>query len=250
MRIEDTDRARSESRFEGLICGNLKWLGLDWQEGPDCGGPFGPYRQSSRTTLYARHAERLLGKGFAYRCFCSEEELGRQAREARRGGVTWKYPGTCRNLSPREVAQRLAASHPSVIRLRVRSGRVVFRDLVHGEMAFDSEVLGDPILIRVQWNAHLQLRCGRGRWLDEDQPRHSGRRPPLQHASTGTDLRGLGMAPAGLRSFVHHSWPRPRPSFEATWGDLSSTLSRSGSSFRGLAQLFDPFGMGARGRPE
>ena len=148
MRIEDTDRARSESRFEGLICGNLKWLGLDWQEGPDCGGPFGPYRQSSRTTLYARHAERLLGKGFAYRCFCSEEELGRQAREARRRGVTWKYPGTCRNLSPREVAQRLATSHPSVIRLRVRSGRVVFRDLVHGEMAFDSEVLGDPILIR------------------------------------------------------------------------------------------------------
>jgi len=148
IRIEDTDRARSDSRFEDLICRNLKWLGLDWQEGPDCGGPFGPYRQSSRTAIYARHAESLLDKESAYRCFCSEEELGRQAQVARRVGVAWKYPGTCRNLSAGEVAQRLKDSHPSVIRLRVRSGKVAFKDLVHGEMTFDSAVLGDPILVR------------------------------------------------------------------------------------------------------
>lgn len=148
IRIEDTDQARSDSRFEDLICRNLKWLGLDWQEGPDCGGPFGPYRQSSRTAIYARHSESLLENGSAYRCFCSEEELGRQAREARRAGVAWKYPGTCRNLSAGEVAQRLKDSHPSVIRLRVRSGSVFFQDLVHGEMKFDSAVLGDPILVR------------------------------------------------------------------------------------------------------
>ena len=148
IRIEDTDQARSDSRFEELICRNLKWLGLDWQEGPDCGGPFGPYRQSSRTEIYARHAESLLESRAAYRCFCSEEELGRQAREARRAGVAWKYPGTCRSLSAGEVAQRLKDSRPSVIRLRVRSGSVVFRDLVHGEMKFDSAVLGDPILVR------------------------------------------------------------------------------------------------------
>ena len=148
IRIEDTDRARSDSRFEDLICRNLKWLGLDWQEGPDRGGPFGPYRQSSRTAIYASHAESLLENGSAYRCFCSEEELGRQAREARRAGVAWKYAGTCRNLSDREVDQRRKDSHPSVIRLRVRTGRVVFQDLVHGEMNFDSAVLGDPILVR------------------------------------------------------------------------------------------------------
>lgn len=148
IRIEDTDRARSDRRFEDLICRNLKWLGLDWQEGPDCGGPFGPYRQSSRTAIYARHAESLLEKESAYRCFCSEEELGRRAREARRAGVAWQYPGTCRNLSATEVAQRLKDSHPSVIRLRVRSGKVVFKDLVHGGMKFDSAVLGDPILVR------------------------------------------------------------------------------------------------------
>ena len=148
IRIEDTDRARSDRRFEDLICRNLKWLGLDWQEGPDCGGPFGPYRQSSRTAIYARHAESLLEKGSAYRCFCSEEELGRQAREARRAGVTRECPRTCRNLSAREVAQRLKDSQPPVIRLRVRSGRVVFQDLVHGEMTFDSAVVGDPILVR------------------------------------------------------------------------------------------------------
>ena len=148
IRIEDTDRARSDSRFEELICRNLKWLGLDWQEGPDCGGPFGPYRQSSRAAIYARHAESLLEKGSAYRCFCSEEQLGRQAREARRTGVAWKYPGICRSLSAGEVAQRLRDSHPSVIRLRVRSGAVAFQDLVHGEMTFDSAVVGDPILVR------------------------------------------------------------------------------------------------------
>lgn len=148
IRIEDTDRVRSESRFEDLICGDLKWLGLEWQEGPDCGGPFGPYRQSSRTAIYARHAEALLEKKTAYRCFCSEEELGRLARDARQSGQTWKYPGTCRRLSPGEVARRLADAHPSVIRLKVRSGKVVFRDLVHGEMKFESAVVGDPILVR------------------------------------------------------------------------------------------------------
>lgn len=148
IRIEDTDRVRSESRFEGLICRDLKWLGLDWQEGPDRGGVFGPYRQSSRTAIYARRAESLVETGSAYRCFCSEEELGRQAREARRAGVTRECPRSCRKFSSREVAQRLKDSHPSVIRLRVRSGKVVFQDLVHGEMTFDSAVLGDPILVR------------------------------------------------------------------------------------------------------
>lgn len=148
LRIEDTDRVRSESRFEEGICGDLKWLGLDWQEGPDRGGPFGPYRQSSRTAIYARHAESLLEKGSAYRCFCSEEELRRQALETRRAGVARECPRTCRKFSAREVAQRLKDSHPSVICLKIRSGKVVFRDLVHGEMTFDSAILGDPILVR------------------------------------------------------------------------------------------------------
>ncbi len=148
LRIEDTDQARSESRFEQLIYENLKWLGLDWQEGPDVEGPFGPYRQSNRTAIYSQNAEALLERSSSYRCFCSEEELGRQAKRARQAGLAWKYPGTCRHLSTRAVAQRIAEGHPSVIRLKVRAGTVLFRDLVHGEMKFASEVLGDPILIR------------------------------------------------------------------------------------------------------
>ena len=148
IRIEDTDRARSESRFEQLIYENLKWLGLDWQEGPDVEGPFGPYRQSDRSAIYSQNAKALLERSRAYRCFCSEEELGSQAKRARQAGLAWKYPGTCRHLSTREVAQRLADGQPSVIRLKVRFGAVLFRDLVHGEMKFSSEVLGDPILIR------------------------------------------------------------------------------------------------------
>ena len=128
MRIEDTDQARSEQRFEQLIYDNLKWLGLDWQEGPEVGGPYGPYRQSDRAGIYQQTAEVLLEKGSAYRCFCSEEELGHQAERARQAGLAWKYPGTCRDLSASEVAQRQAGGSPSVVRLRVRPGRINFRD--------------------------------------------------------------------------------------------------------------------------
>ena len=73
VRIEDTDEVRSQRRFERLIYDNLKWLGLDWQEGPDVGGPFGPYRQSDRIEIYLQHAQTLLNQGLAYRCFCSEQ---------------------------------------------------------------------------------------------------------------------------------------------------------------------------------
>ena len=148
IRIEDTDEVRSQRRFEQLIYDNLKWLGLDWQEGPDVGGPFGPYRQSDRIEIYLQHAQTLLNQGLAYRCFCSEQELGKQSERARQLGLSWKYPGTCHALSAREVESRLTAGNPSVIRLKVRSGMVLFHDLVHGDMRFDSKILGDPILIR------------------------------------------------------------------------------------------------------
>ena len=148
VRIEDTDEERSQRRFERLIYDDLKWLGLDWQEGPDVGGPLGPYRQSDRIEIYLKHAQALLNQGLAYRCFCSEQELGQRAERARQLGLTWKYPGTCHALSAREVEKRLTSGHPSVIRLKVRPGMILFRDLVHGDMRFSCEVLGDPILIR------------------------------------------------------------------------------------------------------
>jgi nondiscriminating glutamyl-tRNA synthetase len=148
LRIEDTDLARSEERFEEIIYEDLKWLGLSWEEGPDVDGPHGPYRQSDRIHIYRGKAEELVDLGRAYYCFCGEAELETQAAHAKEAGVNWKYPGTCRALTLEEVQQKVDENIPHVIRLKVRDGAIRFADRVHGEMEFSSEVISDLILIR------------------------------------------------------------------------------------------------------
>lgn len=148
IRIEDTDTVRSEERFEGLIYEDLGWLGLHWEEGPDVGGPLGPYRQSDRLEVYREKALQLVGASRAFHCFCSEAELERQAEKAKQAGIPWRYPGTCQALSKDEARKRLDRGDASVIRLKVRPGQISFHDLVHGAMEFSSEVISDPILIR------------------------------------------------------------------------------------------------------
>ena len=148
LRIEDTDLSRSEQRFEELIYEDLRWLGMEWQEGPDKGGSLGPYRQSDRLRLYQERAIQLVAEAKAYYCFCSEEELGLQAEQAKQAGITWKYPGTCLKLSADEVSRRLQTNQPAVVRLKTRSGPIQFQDLVHGAMEFSSDVISDLILIR------------------------------------------------------------------------------------------------------
>ena len=148
LRIEDTDQARSEKRYETLIYDDLRWFGMDWDEGPDVGGNYGPYRQSERAAIYHEHAGRLLEGGVAFRCFCSEEELVRQAERARQSEGGWKYPGTCRGLTPEAVRSRTQSGEPFVVRLRVRDGTVSFEDIVHGTTQFSTSVLSDPILMR------------------------------------------------------------------------------------------------------
>jgi nondiscriminating glutamyl-tRNA synthetase len=148
IRIEDTDMVRSEERFEGLVYEDLKWLGLQWEEATDIGGPFGPYRQSDRIEIYKKKSAELVHARKAYCCFCSQEILEQQAREAEAAGIPWKYPGTCQNLTDEVIERRLSAAEPHVIRLKVRAGPIRFEDLVHGAMEFSSEVISDPILIR------------------------------------------------------------------------------------------------------
>ena len=148
IRIEDTDIVRSEERFEGLIYEDLRWLGLQWEEAPDVGGPHGPYRQSDRLSLYREKALQLVQSHRAYHCFCSEAELEKQAENAKQAGIPWKYPGTCQLLSEEIVRQRLDRGDASVIRLKVREGQIRFQDVVHGDMEFSSDVISDPILIR------------------------------------------------------------------------------------------------------
>ena len=148
LRIEDTDQARSEQRFEDRIYEDLEWFGMNWDEGPDVGGPHGPYRQSERGDLYREHAHQLVSSRMAYRCFCSEEELKRQNDQARERGISWKYARTCRSLSPEDVESRIAAGKSSVIRLGVREGTVDFDDIVHGNTRFTTDVISDFILLR------------------------------------------------------------------------------------------------------
>ena len=149
LRIEDTDVERSTRESERSILEDLRWLGLDWDEGPDVGGPHGPYRQSERLDLYRSYASELVEQGHAYHCFCSAEQLEADRRAALEAGRPPQYSGRCRELPPAAVAERLALGHPAVVRFRVpRDRTVTFRDLVRGTVQFETEVIGDPVLVR------------------------------------------------------------------------------------------------------
>jgi len=118
LRIEDTDIERSEVRFEDQLIADLKWLGLDWDEGPDLGGPYVPYRQSDRLDLYREQARRLLNEGTAYLCFCTEEELQKERERAQAEHRQSIYSGKCRAIDP-ERAKRRKAAGEAAIRLRI-----------------------------------------------------------------------------------------------------------------------------------
>jgi len=149
LRIEDTDQERSTRASEQAILEDLRWLGLDWDEGPDTGGGHGPYRQSERLHLYRSFANELLVAGRAYYCFCPPEQLEAARQAARAAGRAPRYAGACRALDPEASRQRVEAGEPAVVRFRVPADReVVFDDLVRGSVTFQSEVIGDPVLLR------------------------------------------------------------------------------------------------------
>ncbi len=148
LRIEDTDVARSETRFEDQLLDDLKWLGIDWDEGPDVGGPHAPYRQSDRLELYREHAERLVKEGKAYLCFCSQEELERDREHALKNQQPPIYSGKCRALDPEESQRRRAGGEAAAIRLRIPEHPIRFHDIVHGPVEFSNEVVSDPIILR------------------------------------------------------------------------------------------------------
>ena len=149
LRIEDTDVERSTRASESAIHADLHWLGLSWDEGPDVGGPHGPYRQSERLAIYAEHAQRLLARGAAYYCFCTPEELEAQRVVALAAGLQPKYAGTCRTLDPAASIRRVAAGEPAALRFIVPAGReITFRDTVRGQVTFETGIIGDPVLVR------------------------------------------------------------------------------------------------------
>jgi nondiscriminating glutamyl-tRNA synthetase len=148
LRIEDTDVERSQARFEDQLIADLKWLGLDWDEGPDVGGPYVPYRQSDRLELYREQAERLLNERKAYLCFCSEEDLQRERDKAQAEGGQPIYSGKCRNIDPDESKRRRSSGEACAIRLQIPEHPIRFHDIVHGDVEFSNEVVSDPIILR------------------------------------------------------------------------------------------------------
>jgi len=149
LRIEDTDVERSAQEYEAMLKGELQWLGLSWDEGPDIGGDYGPYRQSLRLSIYNKYTQRLLAEEKAYYCFCSPQQLEKERKEALASGRIPIYSGRCRSLLPQETQQRIASGEQAAVRLKTpQSGAISYHDLVRGKLSFDLKLIGDPILVR------------------------------------------------------------------------------------------------------
>jgi glutamyl-tRNA synthetase len=149
LRIEDTDQVRSTPESERAILDSLHWLGLSWSEGPDVGGPHGPYRQSERTAIYQRYARELLDRGHAFKCFCTPERL-EEMREAQRAAKQPPhYDGLCLTYTQEEVARREAAGEPFVVRLRVPTeGACVFEDALRGTITVEWKTVDMQVLMK------------------------------------------------------------------------------------------------------
>ena len=148
VRIEDTDTERSTKAFEKDILTGLRWLGLTWDEGPDIGGPYGPYRQSERLDIYRTYLKQLLDDGTAYYCFCTKVQLDADRQEMQAQGKTPIYVGRCSSLTKEEQEQRIANGEASVIRVRVPDGAIDFNDIIRDTISVQSSLIGDVIIAR------------------------------------------------------------------------------------------------------
>lgn len=141
LRVDDTDLERNRPEYEQVIYEGLHWLGLEWDEGPDKGGPFTPYRQSERLDIYKEHATRLLAAGKAYRCFCTPEELDAERKQAQAEKRPYRYSRRCLNNPP-------AGRTEFTVRFKVPGGEIKFTDMIRGEMSFDTGLIGDFIVVK------------------------------------------------------------------------------------------------------
>ena len=141
LRIDDTDAERNRPEYEALIYESLHWLGLDWDEGPDKGGPCNPYRQSERLDLYREQAARLITEGKAYRCYCTPDELEAERKQAQVEKRPYKYSRRCLTNPPSDRSV-------FAVRFRVPGGEIRFTDMIRGEMKFDADLIGDFIIMK------------------------------------------------------------------------------------------------------
>jgi glutamyl-tRNA synthetase len=148
LRIEDTDMARSTIESEKLIYEDLKWLGIDWDEGPLKGGKFAPYRQSERLGIYKKYTDLFISEKRAYYCFCTKEELEKERNKAISEGKPQIYSGKCRHLTEEEIKKNIKEGRPYAIRFKIEKESVIVEDLIHGVINFPTNAFGDFIIVR------------------------------------------------------------------------------------------------------
>lgn len=149
LRVEDTDLERSTREFEKAIMDDLKWLGIDWDEGPDAGGDFGPYRQSERTDIYEQTLKKLIDDGNAYRCYCTKEELDAERETAKQEKRDLHYSGKCRELTRDDWHRLDSEGKPFTIRFKTPSAdKIIVDDLIRGDIVFEGRELDDFIIVR------------------------------------------------------------------------------------------------------
>lgn len=150
LRIEDTDNERSKKEYETVIIEALRWLGIRYDEGPDSGGPYGPYRQSERTKIYRAYLEQLTAEGRVYHCFCTKEELEAERESQLLAKQPPRYGGTCKKISPEECAAQKTAGKESVLRFGVDDarGKIQVIDMIRGSMEFDPRLIGDFVIAK------------------------------------------------------------------------------------------------------
>ena len=148
FRIEDTDTTRVTDEYIQAAIDTLKWLGLTWDEGPEVGGPNGPYLQSQRLDIYAKWAQTFLDQGDAYHCYCSPDELEAVREEQRKANVAPGYNGHCRDLTADQIAAYKAQGREAVVRMRMPDGTTTFTDEIRGDVTFDHKFVPDFVLVR------------------------------------------------------------------------------------------------------
>ena len=147
VRIEDTDKERSDDQYTTELLSDLKWLGIAWQEGPEVGGAYGPYSQMLRLDIYAHYYQQLIQEGHAYHCYCNEQELSIVRKAQTSAGITPRYPGTCRHLTAAQIEKKQREGRIPCLRLRVPDeAHVRFQDLIYGMKDFKAADLGDFVI--------------------------------------------------------------------------------------------------------
>ena len=203
FRIEDTDRERVTDEYISAAIDTLRWLGLQWDEGPEVGGPYGPYLQSQRLDIYAKYAQQFLDDGFAYHCYCSAEELEAVREAQRAANVAPGYNGHCRNLTAEQVAEYVALGRKPVVRMRMPDGSTTFTDLIRGEVSFDHNFVPDFVLVRADGSPLYTLAVA----VDDVLMK-------VTHVLRGEDLlsstprqirvyQAMGVAPEDYPQFAH-----------------------------------------------